>query len=161
MLLNFTPTFFWVAVNLVVLYLILRKLLFKPVTSFMENRIQQIKDSIDNAEKSKSEAAELKKRYEDLIKAAKLEADRILEEARTKAGKEYDNILSTAKTDAEGVISRARDEIEREKVQMFKDIKSHVAGLALSVASKVIEVNMDTEKNRILAEKFINEEGAA
>ncbi len=161
MLLEFTPTFIWVAINLLILYLVMKKLLFKPVTGFMEKRIQTIKDSIDNAEKTRSEANELKKKYEEQLKAAKAQADRILEDARTRAGKEYDSVISAAKSDAEALMARARAEMERERDQMLKDLKSQVAGLALSVASKVIEANMDTDKNRELADKFIDEAGAA
>ena len=161
MLLEFTPTFIWVAINLLILYLVMKKLLFKPVTGFMEKRIQTIKDSIDNAEKTRSEANELKKKYEEQLKAAKAQADRILEDARARAGKEYDSVISAAKSDAEALMARARAEMERERDQMLKDLKSQVAGLALSVASKVIEANMDTDKNRELADKFIDEAGAA
>lgn len=160
-MLKFGPTFIWVFVNLMVLYWFLRKVLFKPVTEFMENRTNSIKDAIDNADKSKADAAELKQKYEAQIRNAKTEAEQIINDARNKANKEYDGILAAAKQDAEGVMLRARDEISREQAQMVKDIKNQVASLALAAASKVIEANMDTSSNRALVDKFISEEGAA
>jgi F-type H+-transporting ATPase subunit b len=153
--------FIIVALNLLILYLVLRKILFKPVTQFMENRTKMIKDSINNAEKSKVEASELKKKYEDQLRSSKDEADRILNEARSRANKEYDDILLAAKKDAETVMVKAREEIGRERVQMFKNVRSEVASLALAAASKVIEANMDTESNRVLVNKFIDEAGVA
>ncbi len=153
--------FIFVAINLVILYFFMRKLLFKPVTEFMEKRSKGIRDSLDNAERDKSEAAELKKKYEEQLNTARAEADRILEEARARANKEYESILSEAKKNSELIISKARDEIEREREQAMKGIKSQVAGLALAAASKVIEANMDTDSNRVLVDKFIDRVGAA
>jgi len=150
-----------VALNLIILYVVLRKILFKPVTQFMENRAKSIKDSIDNAENAKVEAAELKQKYEDLLKAARIEAIKITEEAYAKAEKEHEKITAEAQKESQRILQHARQEIEREREQMLKDIRSQVAGLALSAASKVMEANMDTESNRKLVNKFIDEAGAA
>ena len=153
--------FLIVCANLVILYLFLKKVLFKPVTKFMEERTKSIVDAIDNAEKAKIEAADLKQQYELKLRAAKDEADKIISDSNVRANKEYDVILGAAKHDAQGVMAKAREEIERERTQMLKDIKNQVATLALAAATKVIEVNMDTVKNRALVDKFIDEEGAA
>jgi F-type H+-transporting ATPase subunit b len=148
-------------INLLILYFILRKVLFKRVTQFMENRTNSIKEAMDNAEKSNAEAASLKLQYEEQLRSAKEEADRILNDARIRAGKEYEALIGNAKKDAESILVKAREEIEREREQMIKDIRGQVAGLAIIVASKVMEANMDNEKNKALAEKFINEAGVA
>lgn len=150
-----------VAANLIILYVVLRKILFKPVTQFMENRTRAIKDSIDNAEKAKSEAAQYRQQYEDQLSTAKGQGEAIIEEAHIKGDKEYDRILAAAKLDAEKVLEKAREEIAMERDQMLKEIRAHVAGLALAAASKVIEANMDTEANRVLVDRFIDEAGVA
>lgn len=160
-MMEFGPTFIWVAVNLLVLYFILRKVLFKPVTEFMAKRTQGIKDSIDHAEKSKAEAAQLKLKYEEQLRSARDEADRILNEARGRGNREYEALVAAARQEAEKVLVSAREEIELERTQMLKEIKGQVAGLALAAASKVIEANMDSDSNRILVDKFIDEAGAA
>ena len=153
--------FVFVAINLLILYFVLNKILFKPVTAFMENRAKTISDAIANADTSKAEAEELKKKYGEQLEYAKDEADKILDAARIRGAKEYDEMLVAAKKDAEGVLVRAREEIEREKMQMIKEVRGQIAGLALAAASKVIEANMDTETNRVLVDKFIDEAGAA
>ncbi len=160
-MLKFGPTFIWVAVNLLVLYWFMRKILFKPVTQFMDNRTNSIKESIENAEKNKADALQLKKSYEDQIRGAKDEAERIINDAKAKANREYDSILAAAKQDAETVLVNARAEIERERDQMIKEIRGQVAGLALAAATKVLEANMDTASNKALVDKFIDEAGAA
>ena len=153
--------FIIVALNLIILYIVMKKLLFKPVTRFMENRTKSIKDSIDNAEKAKIEAFELKAKYEHRLKSAKSDGDKIVEEARIKAEKEYERIVITAKQESENILKKTREEIYRERVQALKEIRSQVASLALAAASKVIEANMDTESNRVFVNKFIDEAGAA
>jgi F-type H+-transporting ATPase subunit b len=153
--------FLIVGLNLVILYFILKKILFKPVTEFMEKRTKSIKDALDSSEKAKLEAIEIKQQYELKLRAAKDEADSIINASNVRANKEYDSLLATAKQDAQGVMTKAREEIERERAQMLKDIKNQVASLALAAATKIIEVNMDTATNRALVDKFIDEEGAA
>jgi F-type H+-transporting ATPase subunit b len=154
-------TFAFGALNLIVLYIVLRKLLFKRVTAFMSNRTNSIKMAIESAENDRASAADLKHIYEDSIRGAKIEADRIIDESKLKSYREYDAIVNEARQDSANILTKAREEIEYEKAEMLKDVKNQVATLALAVASKVIEANMDTESNKALVEKFIDEAGAA
>ena len=160
-MLNFGPTFIWVIVNLIVLYIFLKKILFKPVTKFMDNRTNSIKSDLENAEKSKVDAALLKQSYEEKLSAADEEAEKILNIARDRAEIEYASMITSAKRDAEQILEKTRKELELERDQMLKDIRNQVASLALAAASKVLEANMNTENNKILVDKFIDEAGAA
>lgn len=153
--------FIVVALNLIILYVVLRKILFKPVTEFMENRTKSIKDSIESAEKAKSEAEDLKRKYDEQLKTARTEGQKLIDDARARAGTEHERLVAEAKAEAEKILAQAREEIERERKEMLKDIRGQVAGLALAAASKVIEANMDTESNKALVDRFIDEAGAA
>jgi F-type H+-transporting ATPase subunit b len=162
LMLNFyVPTFVLVAINLLILYAIMKRILFKPVTQFMENRTRTIRDSLDQADRAKAEAADMRGQLEEQLKTARDEAARIVEDARARGSREYAAILASAKVDAETLLTRTREEMERERDTMLRDIRGQVAGLALAAASKVIEANMDTESNRNLVNKFIDEAGAA
>jgi F-type H+-transporting ATPase subunit b len=155
------PTFIFSLINLGILYWALKKLLFKPVTEFMENRTKSIEDNIQNAKQKNAEADKLKKDYEDQLLTARGQVDSLIKEAREKATKEYEGILAQAKEDSQTMLEKARADIENERQQMIKSIRNEVASLALAAASKVIEANMDNDKNRAIVEKFIDEEGAA
>ena len=150
-----------VALNLIILYLFLRRFLFKPVTAFMEKRSNLIKDGMDTAEKARTDALELKSRYEEQLKAGRQEAARLIEEARGKAATVYEQLTAEAKKDAEDIRAKARAGIERERAEMLEAVRGQVAGLALAAASKVIQANMDTESNRTLVDQFLNGEGVA
>lgn len=147
--------------NLLLLYFVLKKVLFKPVTEFMENRTQSIQNSINDAEKQKADAMELKRSYEEQIAHVEDDAEKIIHDARAKAEAEHDRITAEARKEAEALIARAKEDIEIERRQMLTELRAQVAGLALAAASRVIEVNLDTEKNRTLVNKFIDEAGAA
>jgi F-type H+-transporting ATPase subunit b len=155
------PTFIFALVNLAILYFILKKILFVPVTKFMENRTKSIENNIQSAMNQRAEAESLKTEYENQLLNAKEQADVILKDASGRAAREYESIIAQAKEESQGLIDRTRADIENERRQMLKEVRNEVASLALAAASKIIEANMDNEKNRSLVEKFINEEGAA
>lgn len=148
-------------INLIILYIVLRKVLFVPIMAFMEKRTKSIEDSIADAEKQKAEAIEMRNTYEAQLKTAKAEGVRIVDAAVAKATREQESIVAEAQRQAEELLAKAREEIELEREQMLKGVRSEVASLALAAASKVLEANMDTESNRLLVGKFIDEAGAA
>ena len=148
-------------INLIVLYVVLRKVLFQPVMNFMNNRTKTIEDSIADAEKQKAEATEMKASYEEQLKAAKVESKRIIDAAVMKAETQQANILAEAQLQAEELLTKTRKEIELEREQMLKDVRNELAGLAFAAASKILEANMDTESNRQIVDKFLDEAGAA
>ena len=69
-------TFVFVAINLILLFLFMRKFLFKPITNLMEERKSSIEQGLKDAENAKIEAAEARKKYEEQSKNIKLDADK-------------------------------------------------------------------------------------
>ena len=147
--------------NLIILYVVLRKVLFQPVMKFMHNRTKTIENSIADAEKQKAEAIEMKAAYEEQLKTAKVESKRIIDTAVAKAETQQANILAEAQQQAEEFLAKTRKEIELEREQMLKDVRNELAGIAFAAASKILEANVDTESNRLIVDKFLDEAGAA
>jgi F-type H+-transporting ATPase subunit b len=147
----------WVA--LLLLYLMLRHFLYKPVSKFLNDRKEKIQSDIDGAKVLKEEATTLRDDYESRISLAKKESQEIIESARKRGGELKEDILAEARKEAEGIISRARREIVRERDVAFQDIKSQAGEMAILIASKIMEekINMDSQKN--LIDKFIDEVG--
>jgi len=161
-MLNFGSTFVWVAINLFILYLILKRVMFKPVTAFMQNRTNMIKQSIDDAENSKIEADKMKSEYESQLRKARVDVEDIIEAARRKADKEYEKIILSACKDAQIIMDRAKQEVEFQVAQAKKTMRDNILELAITIASKLMGENMDNEKNRLLISNFIDqEEGGA
>lgn len=147
--------------NLMILYFVLRRVLFVPIMKFMDDRTKSIEDSIADAKKQKEQSLEMKTSYEAQLKTAKAESRKIVEAAIVKAAAQQANMVAEAQRQSEEILARARAEIELEREQMLVGVRNEVASLAFAAASKVLEANMDTESNRLLVEKFMNEAGAA
>ncbi|MBQ7668487.1 MAG: F0F1 ATP synthase subunit B [Clostridia bacterium] len=157
---KFFATFGFTVLNILTLFLILRKFLFKPVINHMEARTAKIQEAIDSAEETKKMIEEMKQEYETKLKEAKDEGRKIIEEYRTMANKEYESAIANAKKDASTLIEEARLELENEKRQILTDIKSEVSELVIAASEKVIKKNMDTDANKKLIEEFINSDVA-
>ncbi|MBU5427837.1 F0F1 ATP synthase subunit B [Tissierella pigra] len=147
----------WVA--LLLLYLILRKFLYKPVSTFLQNRKDKIQTDIQEAEGLKNEAVLLKNEYESRISLAKKESNEIIEGARKRGEELKEDIIEEARREAENIVSRARKEITREREMAFQNIKSQAGEIALLIASKIMEEEINNDKQGKLIDKFIDEVG--
>jgi F-type H+-transporting ATPase subunit b len=154
-------TFVWTAVNLALVYFVVNKFLFKRLGAFMKSRAEGIAAEIKKGEDLAAQGEQaLADAGKELSKAGE-ERKEILDDARKKANEEHDAIVEQAKKEAHGIVETAREQCERERVQMLDALRREVAALAVAAATKVIESNMDTAKNRELVSRFLDEEGAA
>ena len=100
--------------NLVILFLIIKKFLFKPVKNVMAKRQGEIDERYESARKADDEAAENKKLWEEKLRSAKDESAAILSDAAENARYREEKIISEAKEKADGILRRAQSEAELE-----------------------------------------------
>ena len=91
----------WTVVNLLVLYLVFKKFLFKPVMKVINAREDMIKQQFDDAKKSQEEADALKASYDEKLESAKTEADEIIVNARNRAQEEHEAALEKTRKETE------------------------------------------------------------
>jgi len=151
----------WTFVNILVLFAFLKKFLFKPVTEMMDKRSQAIRDTLQDAEETKSEAIKLKDEYEKELGRAESEAARIMNEAKEKAASEYNKQMKEAREEAAGIMQEAGRTIELERQKSMEEAQSEIAGIAVLAASKIIGKNLDDNTNKQLLGDFLKEVGAA
>lgn len=161
MLINLDMTIVWPIVNIIVLFLFLKKFLFKPVMLIIEKREAVIANSLQEAENIKTEAAQLKSDYEQDIKNAGAEAAAIIKEARVRGELEYNKKIDLSKEDAAQLIAEANILIELEKKKVMEGAQAEIAGIAMLAAAKVIGKNVDNDTNQQLLGDFLKEVGAA
>lgn len=154
-------TFLWTAINLLILYLFLKKFLFGRVGKYMEARAQQIAKDIEQGEALKAEGEESRQAYAAMLERAVDEKQQILAEARQTAERQGDEVLAAARTEAARIVEAAHSDAQRQQQQLMAGMRDEVASLALGAASKVVEANMDNEKNRQLVDEFLKREGVA
>lgn len=155
------PDFVWTFINLLVLYLVLKRILFKPVNEFMDNRSNSIKQQLEDSKNKNEKAIQIKESYEKMIGSVHMDAEKIMKEAAKEAQAKYDEIIKQAKIDAERLKEQAKEELEIERMEMMKSMRNEIVSLALEAASKVVEANMDTETNRKLVDKLVDKRNIA
>jgi F-type H+-transporting ATPase subunit b len=160
-MLDFSVTFLITIVNITFLFIVLKKVLFGPVTKFMEDRTLKIKRDIDSAKNSADRAATLEAEYGVKLKAIDAEAQKILQAARERAKQDYNTILSDAKAETARMIDTARIEIENERRESKSALLRETADISILAASRVIRENLDSGKNRELVEAFLETAGAS
>lgn len=160
-LVGLTYELFFTLANVLILFLILRKVLFKKIIDVMDARDADIKNNIEAGQKAKEEGMKFKSEYETKIRDARDEGQMIVDFARKRAEEKSDTIISEAKKEAEYIKQKANNEIAKEKEQAFNNIKSEISEIAVLAASKVIEKDIDKAKHEDLIENFIKEVGEA
>jgi F-type H+-transporting ATPase subunit b len=145
-------------INVLILFILLRIFLFKPINKMKADRTRTIQDNLDSAEKAKAEAEELRQQYEDSISEAKEKANQIIMKAHEDAESERTAIIRKSQEEAEKIVADADKTIENERKRVLRQAQSEIADLAIEAASKIIGENVDDEKNRKLVDKFLSEE---
>lgn len=160
-LIEFSPTYFIMIFNFLVLFLVMRKILFKPVTSFMAKRQERIANSIRNAEQKNVEADALKAEYEKKIDEIKEEAREIIKNAKVKAEAQYRDILEEAHEKSALLLKNTEAEIEREKANALIELKDQISGLAIFAAEKILMKKLDEKEQNEMVGRIIEEVGSA
>jgi F-type H+-transporting ATPase subunit b len=152
-------TFFFTLVNIGILFVILRAILFKPVSKFMEDRAKKIQDAINQAEEDKNQARLLREQCEAQMKTARGEAEAIVRSARERAQKQADGIIAGGKEQAEVLLANAREQIETEREAALARFRSEAAALVVSASARLIRRELNQEDSRQFAGMLLRELG--
>ncbi len=154
---NWTIVFVWV--NILILYLVLKKFFFEKVRNFMVARQNSIQESFDNAEKTNLDADARLAEYEALIAGADAEGREIVKDARVRAEAQAELIITEAQEKAALRLKQAEDEILREKELARAEMQDEIATLAIYAAERILERELDEEKQRAFVLKIMEEAG--
>jgi F-type H+-transporting ATPase subunit b len=152
-------TFIFQIINTIIMFMVLRMLLFKPVTQFLEKRQEGIANAISEADQKNTEAEQLIISYNKKLQEAHLESSRIVKEAEQDAKGKAEAILRNADSEVKKMKEKALLEIDREKEKAMNELREEISELAILVASKVIDRDLDKEKHSELIEGVINQLG--
>ena len=151
----------WGGAAFIVLLALMKWKLFPVVKNLMEQRTQRIQDAIDDADRQRAEAAEVKANYEAELADAKAEAARIVDEAREQAGAVRADLQARAEADIADMRERAAADVEASKRQAIADLQSEVSDIALGAAEAVLGRSLeDPEMQRQLVDDYIASVGA-
>ena len=151
----------WTFINILVLFFLLKKFLFTPVTKIIEKRTAMIQDQLSAAKTAMNDAEKKKSDCAALLGGANAEADKIIKEAKARADRVYQTRLEQAEQDAKALLASAEKQIAKEKEQSMQKAKDEVADLVLAAAEKLTERSLDGAYDQSLLDELIREAGAA
>lgn len=146
-------------INIIVLFLLLRKFLIKPVRNIMEKRDEMIRSDLENARKSQSDAELMKQEYEEKLKNAGDISAGIISDAKKEAEARSKNILDEANAKADNILSSARENAETAKIKAVSEAKEQIADLAAEMARKLVTTSKDSNFDSGEYDRFIRETG--
>ena len=151
------PVLITQVVTFIILLVILRLVAYKPLMRMLDERSKRVKESMEQTEAIKEQAARAEEEAKKRIEAAAKEGQEVVaravrtgEELRQKAQQE-------AKPEAEALIAKARVEIQRERNEAIAEMRKEIADLTILAAEKVIEKELDKEAHRQLIDKVLEE----
>ncbi|MBO5221941.1 MAG: F0F1 ATP synthase subunit B [Clostridia bacterium] len=146
-------------VNLLLIFLIVKKFLFKPVQRMLDQRQQEVDSRYAAADEAKAAAEADRQAWAETVKGAKDEADRIIKNAEANAESRKEDILSDANRKADGILRRAESEAELERRKAAEEIKKEIVDVSSALAEKMLEREIRQEDHRALIDSFIDEVG--
>lgn len=151
---------FWTLGIFLVLYFLLRRFAFGPITAAVEAREKALEDAIEGAKRDRDAAARVLAEHQAQLDAARGEAQKLIADGRALAEKMRADLLEQTRREQQDMLERARREIESEKERAIAQLRREAVDLALAGASKVIEQNLESEKNRQLVERYLSSIGS-
>ena len=152
----FSSLIFWEVVSFGILLLVLYKFAFPGILSVLEEREKKIKDSLDQAERHRSDAERKLKDYEAKLAAVSQEAEGILSAARERAQRLMEENEQRLTAEAERIKGDATREIDHERRKAIQDIRTQTTDLALMVAEKVVQRSLTDADHRRLADEALD-----
>jgi F-type H+-transporting ATPase subunit b len=151
----FSSLIFWEIVSFAILFFVLYKYAFPGILGILEEREKKIKDSLDQAERHRSEAERRLKDYEAKLSAAGKEAEGILAAAKERAQRLMEENEQRLTSEAERIKGDATRAIEQERRRAIQDIRTQTTDLALMVAEKVVQRSLTEADHRKFADEAL------
>ena len=144
-------------VNLIILYIVFKIFLYKPVAKFMKQRAERIAAERAQLDADKAEVASVRERSNDIIKQARADAEDQVAQMLVQADNDAKAIRSQAEKQAGEILDNARAEAELEKKRQLDALHEQVLSLSVQLASRILEREVKPEDHQKLREEFLAE----
>lgn len=147
---------FWTLVIFGVVYFLVNKFAFPAIIGAVEAREKALADAIAAAKADRDEAARLLEEHKANIANARDEAQKLIADARGISEKSKADMLERTRQEQQELLERARRDIATERDKAIAELRREAVELAIAGASRVIEQNLDSDKNRKIVENFLS-----
>ena len=147
--------------NLMIQLVIFKKLLLNPVKKVIAERKAKADSQIADAEKLRTEAEAMKAEYEQNLQNARTEANQIVAAAQKTATARSEELLGEARAQAAALKQKAEADIAQERKKAVNEVKDEIGGIAMELASKVVDREIKEADHKDLIDEFIKNVGEA
>ena len=147
--------------NLMIQLVIFKKFLLKPIRQVIADRKAKADSEIADAQKLRTEAEAMKAEYEQNLQNARTEANQIVTAAQKTATARSEEIVGEARAQAAALKQKAEADIAQERKKAVNEVKDEIGGIAMEIASKVVEREIDEKDHQALIDEFIKNVGDA
>ena len=154
-----TMLFTWV--NMLILFTVMKKFLFKPVMNILDQRDAEIKKIYDDANDANEKAATLEKDYSEKMAQARDEAGEIIKQATLTAQKREKEIIESAHEQVAAMTRRAETQIAQERKKAYQEIKEEISDISVAIAGKMVGREITAADHEALISQFIENVGEA
>ena len=149
---------FWTGLVFCLLLFLLAKYAWKPILNAVDAREQKIHEALELAVKTKAEMQLLQAENEKILKEARAQRDAIMNDAKETAVQMIEDAKNKAKLEANKIVESAKTSIAMEKTAAIVDLKNQLAGFSLDIAEKIVRGDLSTDaKQKALAEKLADD----
>ena len=149
---------FWTGLVFCLLLFLLAKFAWKPILNAVDAREQKIHEALELAVKTKAEMQLLQAENEKILKEARAQRDAIMNDAKATAVQMIEDAKNKAKLEANKIVESAKTSIAMEKTAAIVDLKNQLAGFSLDIAEKIVRGDLSTDaKQKALAEKLADD----
>ena len=141
--------------NLLLQIYLIKRFLLKPVQNILAQRQAEANADLDAAAEAKAQAEAAQKEYEEKLVGAKEEAANMVRSAAQTAQSRSEQILAEARQEAAAMREKASGDIARERRAAVQELKNDISGIAVSIASKVVEKELTEQDHEALIRDFI------
>ena len=145
--------------NLIILFFIIKKFLFKPVTKMLSKRQNEIDGIYGEADEARRAAEENKLFWDEKVTSVKEETEEMLKVAQESAKKQSESIVSKAKEQADVIVRQAENQAKLEKKKAEAEIKQEIVEVSTALANKLLEREINPDDHRDLINSFIEKIG--
>lgn len=149
----------WTLVSFFILLILLAKLVYPLILKGLKKREETIQQQLEEARKTKQEAASLLEDYKRQLAEARSEAQKIINEGKGLGENIRKEIVQKAQQESNQIVKRAQEEIELQKQKALLELQEKIADLSIMAASKVINKSLNTEDHRRLVEEYVAKVG--
>ena len=147
--------------NLMIQLVIFKKFLLKPIKQVIADRKAKADSEIADAQKLRTEAEAMKAEYEQNLQNARTEANQIVAAAQKTATARSEEIVGEARAQAAALKQKAEADIAQERKKAVNEVKDEIGGIAMEIASKVVEREISEKYHKDLIDEFIKNVGEA